>query len=136
MASPRFTRRRLSGVTDHAYQIRELGDTGTYAFTDYVSTLQPKQREKIKGYLLRLAELGSAGFGKKNQFENCHGGVYELKPKPYRLLLGRVGSTWIIVDAFSKDGLKKKEQSKRIDDARATLAAFAAELKERQNKKK
>ena len=136
MTSLRFTLRRLSGVTDRAFKIRELGDAEDYAFTDYVSTLQPKQREKIKGYVLRLAEHGSDGFGKKNQFENCHGGVYELKPKPYRLLLGRVGSTWVIVDAFSKDGLKKREQSKRIDDARTALAAFTAELKERQSKKK
>ena len=136
MALPRFTLRILSGVSDRTYKIRELGDAGTYAHADYVATLQPKQREKIEGYLKRLAELGSGGFGKKNQFETFSGGVYELKPKPYRLLLGRAGTTWIIADAFSKDGTSKREQSRRIDNARTTLAEFVAEVKQRQSAKK
>lgn len=134
MASPRFTLRRLSGVPDHAYSVRELGDSGDYAYHEYVSGLQPKQREKIKSYLLRLAEHGSDGFGRTNQFETFPGGIYELKPKPYRLLIGRIGNTWVIVDAFSKDGLKKREQTKRIDDARGLLFEYAQERLARRKK--
>lgn len=124
MPAVRYTLRRLADVDDHAFQVRTLVDGGACAFDDYAADLQLKQRSKIKDYLAILAEKGSGGFGTKQQIEHCGGGTWELKPGYHRLLLFRVGQVWIIVDAFSKNGLRKKDQTARIDAVRDVAYAY------------
>ena len=87
--------------------------------------------EELNDLAERLAPLGSDGFNSSSQFENYRGGLYGLKPGGHRLLLTRVGSNaWVVVDAFSKADINKTSaQTKRMNAARETIAAFLDQLK-------